>query len=231
MGRHVIDGNPPIAVELRRSVRARRLSLRISRIDGRVTLTLPKRAAESEGIAFANAREDWIRHHLAGQTEPWVPQIGKMIPLEGRMVRISASDRQKGVRLDGDALWVPNDPTRVGVRLAAFLKLRARDALAQASDKYSSELGVGYGRITLRDTRSRWGSCSSNGDLMYSWRLIMAPTKVLDYVAAHEVAHLKEMNHSPAFWSLVSDLCPEYTQHRDWLRHEGDNLHRIRFTD
>src|SRR5690606_4279045 len=113
----------------------------------------------------------------------------------------------------------------------AFLKTVARDRLATASDRYAVALGRPYGRLTLRDTRSRWGSCSAAGDLMYSWRLVMAPAEVLDYVAAHEVAHLAEMNHSPAFWDVVARLCPDYRRHRTWLRANGGALHRVRFTD
>ena len=111
------------------------------------------------------------------------------------------------------------------------LKLRARDVLAEASDRYAVMVGQSYSRLSIRDTRSRWGSCSSEGVLMYSWRLIMAPPEVLDYVAAHEVAHLVEMNHSAAFWAMVERICPDYDVHRAWLRKNGDVLHRVNFGD
>ncbi len=106
-------------------------------------------------------------------------------------------------------LIVPGREDTAAARVQAWLKTRARDRLAAASDHYAAQLGRPYTRLTLRDTRSRWGSCSAQGGLMYSWRLIMAPPDVLDYVAAHEVAHLAEMNHSPAFWAVVDTaLCP-----------------------
>jgi hypothetical protein len=105
----------------------------------------------------------------------------------------------------------------------------ARDRLAGACDDYAARLGKPYARITMRDTRSRWGSCTSDGALMFSWRLIMTPPEVLDYVAAHEVAHLAEMNHSPAFWAVVAQLCPGYAPLRDWLKREGGALQAIRF--
>jgi len=117
------------------------------------------------------------------------------------------------------------------VRAKAFLKLRARDELAAASDRYAAMVGRSYTRLSFRDTRSRWGSCSSEGVLMYSWRLIMAPPAVLDYAAAHEVAHLVEMNHSPAFWAVVARICPDYEDYRGWLRKNGDVLHRVNFGD
>jgi predicted metal-dependent hydrolase len=127
-------------------------------------------------------------------------------------------------------LLAPDDGT-AGTRVKAFMKLQARDALAAASDRYAAAVGKSYARLSLRDTRSRWGSCSSQGVLMYSWRLIMAPPQVLDYVAAHEVAHLVEMNHSQAFWDVVEDIFPNHKPCRKWLREHGDKLHRVQFGD
>ena len=230
MGRHVIGGNPPIEVTLRRSTRARRLSLRVSRLDGRVTLTLPHRVSEREGIAFVREREDWLRGHLSGITKETRPQIGGTVPFGGEDLAIVAGP-VKRARMGEAALIVPDDPARVSARVEAYMKLHARDRLADASDRHAAVLGRSYGRITLRDTRSRWGSCSSTGDLMYSWRLIMAPPEVLDYVAAHEVAHLVEMNHSDAFWTVVGDIFPDHKRCRRWLRENGDRLHRVRFRD
>lgn len=228
MGRLILEGNPPVEITLRRSARARRLSLRVSRLDGRATLTLPTRVPEREGLAFLREREDWLRRHLS-QLEPELrPEFGGMVPFRGGTVTLIASAGRR-VRLDGDRLILPDDPARVGPRVAAFLKTQARDALANASDRYAAALGKPYGRITLRDTRSRWGSCSSAGDLMYSWRLIMAPAEVLDYVAAHEVAHLRHMDHSRAFWACVEGLFPDHKACRAWLRDNGQNLHRVRF--
>jgi len=138
---------------------------------------------------------------------------------------------RRGAALRDGRLEVPDDPARVGARVRAFLKEQARGRLVAASERHATALGCDFGRITLRDTRSRWGSCSSRGDLMYSWRLVMAPPEVLDYVAAHEVAHLAEMNHSPAFWALVGQLCPGHRAPRAWLRAHGTLLHRVRFDD
>ena len=104
-------------------------------------------------------------------------------------------------------------------------------ALAEAADRHSAALGRPHAGIVLRDTRSRWGSCTSEGNLMFSWRLIMAPPRILQYVAAHEVAHLAEMNHSPDFWAVVERLFPDYGVCRRWLRENGDHLHRVRFDD
>ncbi|HGG06475.1 MAG TPA: M48 family peptidase, partial [Aliiroseovarius sp.] len=122
-------------------------------------------------------------------------------------------------------------PEKTGARLAALFKHHARQRLGEASDRYAAALGRPYSGLSLRDTRSRWGSCSAEGRLMYSWRLIMAPPEVLDYVAAHEVAHLAEMNHSPAYWAGLARLMPDYKAPRLWLRKNGADLHAVRFRD
>lgn len=225
MGEHILPGNPPIAVTLRRSARARRISLRVSALDGRVTLTLPKGLAEREALDFARSKQDWLQGHLADRM-PDVPVApGAEIPVEGRMMRLEAGTGRR-VQTSGDALIVPGG---AAARVQAWLKTLARERLVTASDHYAAALGRPYSRITLRDTRSRWGSCSSTGGLSYSWRLVMAPPEVLDYVAAHEVAHLEQMNHSPAFWAIVAALMPEFQTHRKWLRQHGTGLHRYRF--
>lgn len=224
-----LDGDPPVEIALRRSGVARRYSLRVSGLDGRVTLTLPRRASLADGLAFARSREAWIRNALASRTPVQEVVPGTVLPVEGRALRIDAAP-VRTVRVDGPRLLVP-DAGPTGVRVAAFLKATARRRLAAATERHAARLGRPPGRITLRDPRSRWGSCSSSGDLMFSWRLVMAPPEVLDYVAAHEVAHLAEMNHSPAFWAVVARLCPGYAPHRAWLRAEGASLHRYRFAD
>jgi hypothetical protein len=225
MGEHILPGNPPIAVTLRRSARARRISLRVSAVDGRVTLTLPRGLPEREALEFARSKQAWLQGHLDGRA-PEVQAIpGAQIPVEGQILRIEAGPGKR-VTPVGETLLVPGGRP---VRLQAWLKTLARDRLATASDRYSAMLGRPYTRLTLRDTRSRWGSCSSSAGLSYSWRLIMAPPEVLDYVAAHEVAHLEQMNHSPAFWAVVADLMPDYAAHRGWLRKHGTDLHRYRF--
>lgn len=225
-----LPGAPPVEITLRRSARARRYSLRVSQLDGRVTLTLPQGAPLDEGLAFAREKAGWIRAQLSVQPGLAPVAIGGSVPFEGSQLPIVAAAR-RGAALSDGRLQVPDNPVRVGPCVKAFLKEQARGRLAAASDRHAAALGRAYGRITLRDTRSRWGSCSSRGDLMYSWRLVMAPPEVLDYVAAHEVAHLAEMNHSPAFWALVERLCPGHRTPRAWLRAHGALLHRVRFGD
>jgi len=230
MGRAHLDGEPGIEVDLRRSARARRYSLRVSRLDGRVTLTLPRWAPEAEALAFLRGREDWIRSVLAEHAPPVMLRAGVAIPFEGRPVTVTAGDVRAPICRD-DQLILPDRAMAAagpGPLVAAFLRLAARDRLLPACDRHARNLGLSHGRVSLRDTRSRWGSCTAEGNLMFSWRLVMAPPEVLDYVAAHEVAHLAEMNHSPRFWSQVARLCPDHARYRAWLRRHGHALHRYR---
>ncbi|MFV1875048.1 M48 family metallopeptidase [Nioella sp.] len=223
---HILGGEPPVEVLLKRSRRARRFTLRVSRSSGQVTLSMPHGARQAEALAFLDAREGWVRKHLAASPAPARPEIGGVIPVEGRMRQIVPGTGRSARLIEG-RVELPEG--QEGPRMAALLKQMARDRLVDRSRFHADRLGRSFGRITLRDTRSRWGSCSSKGDLMYCWRLIMAPPAVLDYVAAHEVAHLAEMNHSPAFWAVCERLCPGYQPHRDWLRRNGAELLAWRF--
>jgi predicted metal-dependent hydrolase len=223
---------PGVDVIWRRSARARRFSLRVSRLDGRVTLTLPARAREAEAAAFLRGQADWIRQTLAGMPAALgVPvAVGMRLAIEGRDLAV-VQGSGRSIRVEGAQLVVPGDPARAGARIGAWARVLARDRLAEASTRHAAALGVRWTALALRDTRSRWGSCSPDGRLMFSWRLILAPPRVLDYVAAHEVAHLVEMNHSPAFWAVVDRLFPGWQAERAWLRSEGAALHRYRFGD
>lgn len=204
--------------------------MRVSRLDGRVTLTMPDTASERRALAFANEKAAWIRGRLAERPDEVHAMIGAVIPVDGVEMQI-ISDSRSRLDFDRGEIAVSRRSSAVHTAVAGLLRAHARERLSSACDRYSSALGRPYSRITLRDTRSRWGSCSAEGALMFSWRLILAPPVVLDYVAAHEVAHLKEMNHSARFWSTVEKLMPEYKPHRAWLRRNGEELHRYRFTE
>lgn len=225
-----LPGEPPVEITLRRSRRARRFSLRVSHLDGRVTLSLPAKAREAEALAFAEGQADWIRAAMARAAPAVAVGWGSDLPFDGRMLRI-VPHAGRGVVAEAERLLVPGCPEDVAARVRGFLRVAARARLAAACDRYAAVLGRSYRALTLRDPRSRWGSCSAQGGLMFSWRLIMAPPEVLDYVAAHEVAHLAEMNHAPAFWRVVERLRPGHEQQRRWLRRHGSELHRYRFGD
>jgi hypothetical protein len=224
-----VPGLPGVEVALRRSAQARRFSLRVSARTGGVTLTLPARARESEALAFLTAQEDWLRGALA-QVAPPASALGfgAVLPVEG-CPHLLTPGQGRAIRAEGGQLLVPGGAAALGPRLAAWLRALARDRLAPAVDRHAATLGRSVAAISLRDTRSRWGSCTVDGRLMFSWRLAMAPPEVLDYVAAHEVAHLVEMNHSDRFWALVDRLHPGWQARRAWLRAEGNALQAIRF--
>ncbi|WP_420862680.1 M48 family metallopeptidase [Algirhabdus cladophorae] len=224
----ILDGSPPIAVVLRRSARAGRISLRVSRLDGRVSLTIPTRGSKSEAISFLREKEVWLRHQLVIQAPRVDLRVGAEVLFEGTPLVISQG-KSRAAQIIGTQLLVPGPEAGYAAKIAAFLKARARPRLHAATEVYAARLGKPVKRITLRDTRSRWGSCSSAGNLNYSWRLIMAPPDVLDYVAAHEVAHLQEMNHSQAFWDVVERLYGPCADQRKWLRTNGNLLHQYVF--
>ena len=234
MGDVTLWGNPPIPVLLRRSARARRISLRLSQLDGRVTLTLPRRLPQAQALAFLREKESWLRRHLADRPLEVRVAAGALVPVEGALHRIVPGQGRvvrAALHEGAPSLQVPGPPERLAARLQGHLRALARDRLAAASDLYATRLGRRYSRLTLRDTRSRWGSCTATGGLMYSWRLILAPPEVLAYVAAHEVAHLAEMNHSRAFWDTVKRIHGDWQAPRRWLRDEGAGLHRYRFEE
>lgn len=224
-----LSADPPVRLYLRRSARARRFSLRVSRADGRVVLTLPPHAREAEALRFARGHLEWIVTAQAGSNSPRCPEEGALFPVGGQSYQIA----RKGVRypqIIGAQLCLPARGAP-GALIAGWLKAMARDRMAAASARYAAQIGCDFTGLSIRDTRSRWGSCSAAGRLMYSWRLMMAPPEVADYVAAHEVAHLREMNHSPAFWAVVAGLMPDYAPRRDWLRRHGSDLQSWQFGD
>lgn len=218
-----------LEIVLRRSARARRMTLRVPRDGGDPVLTLPPRVPLAEGRAFVLSRADWLAQARAAVPAPLVPAPGMMFPVEGRLLRIAGADLRMA-RVEGDQLLVPR-LAAAGPVLRVFLKHLAHQRLRMACTRHAAALGRSYRIIALRDTRSRWGSCSVDGRLMFSWRLSMAPPEVLDYVAAHEVAHLAHMDHSPRFWAAVEALMPQWRTRRDWLRRHGNELMLWRFRD
>lgn len=221
-----LAGDPPLSLHVRRSSRARRMSLSVSRLDGRVTLTLPTRAALRSAMAFVSERRPWLEQALSGLQAAHSVGPGTLLPIEGVAHAVTPAP-VRGARIEGGALLVP--AARPGAGALALLRLLARQRLAERVATHAEALGRRAGTLTLRDTRSRWGSCTARGDLMFNWRLIMAPPAVLDYVAAHEVAHLAQMNHSSAFWAEVAQLFPAHVEARRWLKSQGATLHRYRF--
>jgi predicted metal-dependent hydrolase len=220
-------------VEVRRHAGARRLTLRVSKTRRAVVVTVPVQCRMDEAGRFLNSHIEWVRDRLGRVPEP-VPFVdGARIPVRGKLhrIRFTGSGRGAvvGIGPSGSALPCLNVSGRVEHAARRFKDWLAQQARADLDDRvnqHARKLGVRPRRIGLRDQTSRWGSCSSNGLLSFSWRLILAPPLVLDYVAAHEVAHLAEMNHGARFWKLVAECVPRLDEAKHWLRHEGSDLHR-----
>ncbi|MFC3628382.1 M48 family metallopeptidase [Paracoccus angustae] len=228
MAEAFIIGNG-MRITCRRSARARRMVLRVPRDGGPLVLTLPAHVALSDGAAFAESKARWLLQAAERRPAPSIVRHGAALPVAG-VPLVLAPAAVRAAAIAGDALLLPAGRP-AGPVAQAFLKHRAMQQLRAACDRHAAALGRPYRAIVLRDTRSRWGSCTSDGRLMFSWRLAMAPPAVLDYVAAHEVAHLRHMDHSPRFWAAVAGLMPGYARHRDWLRRHGSDLMVWQFRD
>jgi predicted metal-dependent hydrolase len=230
-GIEVRHGGVPYSVALRRRDGAKRMTLRVSQATGQVTLTLPRHVDLPTARGFAEAHGGWIATRLAKRplSVPFVP--GAEVPLRGVPHRIVHRPGGRGLTRavhDGERrpiIAVAGEPGHVARRVRDFLRQAALDDLGEAVARHTKTLGIPAKRLTVRDTTSRWGSCSSTGHLSFSWRLILAPAPVLDYLAAHEVAHLREMNHSARFWAVTRRLCPHTDEAEAWLKRHGASLH------
>ena len=227
----VFDGSV-YPVQLRRHRQARRYTLRIQATTREVVLTIPPRGTVKEASAFAQKHGGWIAARLGRLPEAAPFADGAHLPLRGVPHRIAHRRGARGtvwteLGHDGEPLLcVAGQTPHLGRRIGDFLRREAKRDLEAATARYATALGLSFKRITVRDQSSRWGSCSTNGMLSFSWRLILAPSQVLDYLAAHEVAHLLEMNHSPRFWRLVQGICPHHQIAKAWLDAHGADLHR-----
>lgn len=217
----------PAPLQVRRERRARRLRLRVDVRDGSPVLVMPPRASLRQGLAFAAAHAGWLRARIAALPPRIALAAGTTLPLEGVPHRLAQGEGWRSVTIEDGTILVGDPPGDFARLLLAWLKRRARNAIVARATLLAERLGRPFGRITLRDPHSRWGSCSRKGDLSFSWRLILAPPSVLDYVVAHEMAHLVEMNHSAAFWKIVAGLAPDHAEAQAWLARHGNDLHRI----
>ncbi|MBI2236867.1 MAG: M48 family metallopeptidase [Magnetospirillum sp.] len=215
-----------LAIAVKRSGTARRMSLRLDPLGG-VVVVLPVGVPVAEAERFARRQRDWIAGRLAALPGRIALVPGTAVPLLGVAHDIRhAPEARRGVWAEGGALHVSGRAEHVGRRVVDFLKAEARRQIAPRCQAMAERIGAKVGRLSMRDTRSRWGSCTAGGDLAFSWRLVMAPEWVLTYVVAHEVAHLAELNHGPRFWAVVADLADDPGPPRAWLKRHGPELHR-----
>jgi predicted metal-dependent hydrolase len=228
----VFSGERAFELAILRHPRARRYTIRVRNAYRDVVLTMPKRGNLADAHRFAQKNAAWIAAKLAQLPDavPFAP--GEMIPFRGVPHRIEHRASARGtawIEQDetGNALLcVAGDAAHVARRVRDFLKREAKKALTERSRIYAASIGVSIGKIGLRDSATRWGSCSESGSLSYSWRLILAPDFVLDYLAAHEIAHRIELNHSERFWSLLDSMTLDRRRAETWLDAQGNTLHR-----
>jgi predicted metal-dependent hydrolase len=229
-----VDGIPA-PVEVRRHPTARRLTLRISHAARSVVLTIPRNTDVREADRFLAKSMDWVRQRLECVPEPVPFAAGSILPLRDVLHDVVLAGRRSGLPVVVEPnsfagtrprLIVSGDEEHVPRRLRDWMTAEAKRDLETQVELHARRLALTPRRISVRDQKSRWGSCSSDGLLSFSWRLILAPPFVLDYVAAHEVAHLAEMNHGPRFWRLVERTMPRLEEAKLWLRVNGMSLYR-----
>ncbi|QJR16996.1 M48 family metallopeptidase [Pelagibacterium halotolerans] len=224
----VVTTSGPVTVGVRVNARARSYRLSVS-ARGEPVLTMPRAGRWPEARAFLERNSGWLSARLQRIQTPYALAPGAIIPLRGIPHRLVGLDRVRGLvsLVEGGVepeLHVPGGPDHMRRRLIDWLKSEARRDLEIACARHAQNLGVEMAGIVLRDQSTRWGSCSSSGRLNFNWRLVLAPPDVLDYVAAHEVAHILEMNHRPVFWRTVARTCPHYERPKAWLKANGASL-------
>ena len=233
----VKHGSQIYSIRLRRHRRARRYTLRIHPSDREAILTMPPRGTIADAKDFAQRHGAWIAARLGRlpKAAPFLP--GTVVPLRGTAHRIVHRAGMRGTvwtetRDSGERIiCVAGGAEHIERRVLDYLKREVRKDLGKSAQTYAQAYGVKVKRLSIRDQSSRWGSCTSAGSLSFSWRLILAPPYVLDYLAAHEVAHLVEMNHSARFWKVVARECSHVERAKNWLDTHGNDLHRYGIQD
>lgn len=225
------DDDPRVVYIL--SNKARRVSLKVKAANRQVHVIVPNLRAFPQAQTFAREQRDWIDVHLEGLPPPMPFVPGAEILFQGDPYRLSSPPGKGRAKIDRAArkIIVPSpDPESFPGRVRRLLIREARAELEAATHHYASELGKRVAKVSVRDQASRWGSAitrKGEGHISYSWRLICAPPDILEYVCAHECAHLIEANHSPAFWAVCERLFPDTKMARRWLNQHGSDLHAV----
>lgn len=223
-----------LPLTIRSDRRATRLTLRIEPGGRALKMTVPHGVPIRDVEEFLQRHHGWIQSRIARLPEQNGLADGGSLMLRGVDHRIVSTGKLRGLTeptfIDGEpVILVSGESQHVGRRLADFLKKEARRDLEALAAHHAKASGKRIASISMKDTKSRWGSCSHDGNLSFSWRIVMAPPNVIDYLAAHEVAHLTEMNHGPRFWALCEKLCPGTDEAKAWLKRHGSTLHAIDF--
>lgn len=230
---HTVGGRT-LPLRIVENGRARRLTLRIDAGGQGLRITVPPGLRRSEVDSFLHRHQGWLEEKLAKVPDRPNVRPGVKIPLygvphlivhePGRRGTVSVQEDEGGrtIVVHGERIHLPR-------RVADFLKREARREIGALVEKHTAAVGRKAKAVRFRDTTSRWGSCTSDGTLSFSWRIMMAPRPVINYLVAHEVAHLREMNHGPKFWKLCTELCPDTERCKAWLKRNGSALQAIAF--
>ncbi|RLQ89640.1 M48 family metallopeptidase [Notoacmeibacter ruber] len=227
-------GERALPLAIHRNPRARRLILRIVPGGRSLRVTAPPGVSKKQIDAFLDRNAGWLAERL-DRHQGTELVAGGDLTFRGRSCRILHSGQLRGLpalieEKDGPTILVHGPQEALPKRLAAFLRQEAEAMMVPLAHAHAATLGRPIEAVRFRDTRSRWGSCTANGTLSFSWRIMMAPDFVIDYLVAHEVAHLAEMNHGRHFWAICHDLCPRVDEAKAWLKEHGGRLQAFDFS-
>lgn len=217
-----------VPLKIRKYRGSRRMTLRYNPLKHEVCLSLPYYVSVAEGMRFVTSRHDWLKEQMAVTRSRTRLEDGARLSVFGVGYTIThVQGSREAVRAEDGRIYVGGEKDFLARRVRDWVKAATRREIEQLATHYADALGKTVRRIRLRDTSSCWGSCTSDGYLNFSWRLAFAPREVMEYVVAHEVAHLVEMNHTPRFWQVVAHIYPGYERHKTWLRRHGHELYTV----
>jgi len=224
---HIKIGSRVIPLEIKHSKRAKHISLRISPAKNSIIMTLPRYATVTSGMKFLAGKTDWILANVEEYKNVRI-MAGITLPILGKNYTVRRMDGRGTTKMDAQngELIVFCAPEFTSRRVKDFLKKYLREKCVRRSQALAERIGKTVSKITISSARSHWGNCNSKRAISFNWLLVFSPPEILEYIIAHEVAHLKEMNHSPRFWQVVKDLCPGMLASRKWLKEQGYKLHR-----
>ena len=218
----------PVVISRKNNIR--RLSLKVCRITGEISINAPKFLSESEIYKFYYLNRNWIHIQINQCLVPKIVKEGLLLPVEGNLYEIVVKKSCSKIKiLENNQICIPKNISDLGKELQTFLLEYCKSVMIPIILKKSNLIQKKIKKISFKDTKSRWGSCSSIGSIMLNWRLIMVPPSVYNYVIIHEIAHLVHMNHGPLFWKLVQELSPNYSKDKEWLKKNGREIRRYIF--
>ncbi len=222
------DKKIPILVQPHQ--RSKSFRMRYDEINETLKVTTPIFYRKKTLDNFLKECHPWIIKQLVRSHDNWVIDLSKYFKVFDQDYKIElAPMKKKGLWENGNILELGGQSPDIKAYLEKWIKQKAHSYFSEKSNGYGEMIHKSFSKVSIRDSKTRWGSCSSTGTLSYSWRLAFAPEEVANYLCVHEVCHLKEMNHSPRFWKLVESLCPDYKDHKNWLRKHGKHLQKLQF--